>query len=307
MAMNPMQRKVRNSFLLGVIVALIIGAVAVVILILQIRKLNDEITAAQTKAKTLTTNVYALTKNVKEGENLAGDAEGNGIAIETVAVPTQIVPENALTVEQLEKYKENDAYQMVSKLDMKSGTILTTDLVEKSKDSTSYRTVEYSMISLPSKLVDGDYIDIRIKYFSGEDLVILSKVYVDSCTTNSIYLTLSESELLLLNNAIIESYIIEGASLYATLYKDEAQPKLTQTYSANENVAALMNKNGNGSRNKDIMQQMNEAKSITRDFVNSLMKKYDTSEQIDKVQEGFSQERSNIQAARESLLGSMGY
>jgi len=57
---------------------------------------------------------------------------------------------------------------------------------------------------------EGDYIDIRIAYPTAEDLVILSKVKVESTNTNTVWLKLSESEILMLNNAIVESYIIDG-------------------------------------------------------------------------------------------------
>ena len=41
MAVNPMQRKARNSFLLGMIATLLITGAIIVLLFLQLKKLND--------------------------------------------------------------------------------------------------------------------------------------------------------------------------------------------------------------------------------------------------------------------------
>ena len=43
MAMNPMQRKIRNSFLFGFLVAVIIAAVVVALLYMRVKGLKEEI------------------------------------------------------------------------------------------------------------------------------------------------------------------------------------------------------------------------------------------------------------------------
>ena len=42
MAVNPMQRKARNSFLLGVLLTLLITGIVITLLFLQLKKMNDE-------------------------------------------------------------------------------------------------------------------------------------------------------------------------------------------------------------------------------------------------------------------------
>ena len=66
MASNPMQRKSRNSFLLGVIVTLLIAGVVIAFLLLQLKQKNDEL-EAQKAAKRM---VYTLSQNVKAGQIL---------------------------------------------------------------------------------------------------------------------------------------------------------------------------------------------------------------------------------------------
>lgn len=69
MAMNPMQKKARISFLLGVIITLVITGVIIVLLFLYTNKLRTQI-------DTLTgdlTSIYVLTQDVKSGQELTED------------------------------------------------------------------------------------------------------------------------------------------------------------------------------------------------------------------------------------------
>lgn len=69
MASNPMQRKSRNSFLLGMIITLLITGVIIVLLFLQLKQKNDELNA-EINAKV---KVYTLTQSVKSGQVLTQD------------------------------------------------------------------------------------------------------------------------------------------------------------------------------------------------------------------------------------------
>lgn len=275
---------------------------------MRVKKLNDEIVDIQNKQKVAVTDVYTLNKDVKKDQKLAGDENGNGSVISTVSVPSQLVPENAITAANIDELfgvgEGPDYYEMIAKCDMSQNTLLTTDLVEKSDEMGSYRVVEYSMITLPTKLAEGDYIDIRIKFPTGESLIVLSKIKVDSTTASTMWLTLSEGQYLLVNNAIIESYIVDGCEVYATQYANAAQPALNQTYVPNQNIRAFIEKNGLSETDKEITEMTDKE---TRDVIEALLGRYRLEEQIDKVKEGFTAEKTAIQAAREALLGEIGY
>lgn len=301
MAMNPMQRKIRNSFLIGFLVAIIIAAVVVVLLFLKIKGLQDDIVRMQTEAEIATQQVYTINTDVKQDGSLI-----NNDALTTVSVPSQLVPENAITTSNVDELFGTDdgTYEMVAKIDISANTLLTTDMVEKSAEAGTFRRVEYTMISLPSQLEAGDYIDIRIKYPTGESFVVISKIEVEESNANSIWLTVSEGQLLLINNAIVESYIIDGSMLYATEYADAAQPAINQTYIPNENVRRLIEQNGLANLDTEIINAQDIG---VRDYIDSLLGQYETSESIDKVEEGYTTEQTTIQAAREALLGDLGY
>ena len=66
MATNPMQRKTRNAFILGMVLALLIGAVAVALSYMKIKSLNDEINTYKTSVST----VYVLSQDVQSGQVL---------------------------------------------------------------------------------------------------------------------------------------------------------------------------------------------------------------------------------------------
>lgn len=85
MASNPMQRKSRNSFLLGVIVTLIIAGVAIALLLLQLKQKDDQIKAEQA-AKT---TIYVLKQDVKAAQILTQDMFGE------MEVNINTVPSNA--------------------------------------------------------------------------------------------------------------------------------------------------------------------------------------------------------------------
>ena len=309
MAMNPMQRKIRNSFLFGFLVAVIIAAVVVALLYMRVKGLKEEIVKIQKENEVALVQVYAVTQDVQKDEILTASEDADQ-KFALISVPAQQVPDNAITQANLDKlYKDenSDEYQMTAKLDLSKNTVLTTDMVEKSNESGTFRMGEYTMISLPSKLEEGDYIDIRIAYSTGADFVILSKMKVQSCNTNSIWLKVSESQLLLLNNAIIESYIIDGTKLYATQYTNSAQAELNSTYVPNPTVVSLIQANSFTEYDKNVVKDANSDAMDIRQYINSVLDTYTDDEKTDKVNEGYTTEKTTVQAAREALMGDLGY
>lgn len=316
MAMNPMQRKIRNSFLFGFLVAVIIAAVVIALLYMRVKGLKEEIVKIQKSQEVALTKVFAVTKEVQKDETLTQSAEETDDSkkkIEVISVPSQQVPENAVTPDNIKELfaidPESDTpeYEMTAKLNLSVNTVLTTDMVEKSSKSGTFRMAEYTMISLPSKLKQGDYVDIRIAYPTSADFVVLSKIKVQDANTNTIWLKLPESQLLLLNNAILESYIVEGTKLYATQYIDAAQAELNSTYVPNSTVASLIQANNFTEYDQSVLDDANNDVMDIRKYINSVLDKYTEDEKTSKVNEGFTTEKTTIQAAREALMGDLGY
>ena len=103
-------------------------------------------------------------------------------------------------------------------------TIVSDSLFLQDSDNVSVdlRSREFNMISLPSNLVEGDFIDIRILFPTGEDYLVVAGKEITgtgaNAESNSIFLELNEEEIVRVSSAVIESYIADGINVYATKY-----------------------------------------------------------------------------------------
>ena len=289
MAANPMQRKSRLAFLLGMLVAILIAAVIIMLLFVQIQNLKDE-KQALIDAQAMKVTVYQVTERVaKDGEI----PELTPIQVESTAVP-----ENAIQSEDITN-EEGEMKNFKALIDIEANTIITTSMVEENSDnSDSLRLVEYNMITLPSTLEAGQYIDIRIAFSTGADFVVASKKYVTDANSSTIWLELGEKDMLTINCAIIESYIITGTKVYATLYTDATQTQSTVTYTPNDNVVTIIKANSN----IDVTSPIG-----MRTLVESLLSGKSEDERASSVEAGFSTEEQALKSAREEFLGEIGY
>lgn len=244
MASNPMQRKARNSFLLGVLITTLILGCIIGFLIYQMyanKKEQEEIDNAR---KT----VYVLKEDVSAGTNV-GTMNNNNIlvtpSLRLMEVESEVAPSTAVTVA---SYATTINDETLFKIDLKANTILTTEMLVQAEDATSddTREQEYNMITLPTYLQADDYIDIRLRLPSGEDYIVVSKKKVKDTNETTIWIDLNEDEILTLSNAIVETYQIQGTELYATTYIEPAlQGSSTVTYAPSISVTQLINSDPN--------------------------------------------------------------
>ena len=110
----------------------------------------------------------------------------------------------------------------------------------------SLRYVEYNMITMPTTLDVGSFIDIRLRLPNGQDLIVVSKKEIANVYGQTIGLNLTEDEILILNSAIVERYIITASELYMTTYVEPGtQTAAKYTYMPTSEVIALMNMDEN--------------------------------------------------------------
>ena len=138
---------------------------------------------------------------------------------------------------------------LVAKVDMTAKTVLTTTAVTRSNNvlTSDVRKMEYNMIVLPSQLETNTYIDIRLALPDGQDFIVVSHKQVeipnidgiDSLST--IWMNLGETDILILNCAIVESYKIPGSKLYATQYVEPGLQDAAQiTYVPSDAILSLI-------------------------------------------------------------------
>ncbi len=298
MATNPMQRKARNSFLLGMLLMLVISGVIIALLFMQLinkNKKEQEELKASVKA-------YVLNQDVSSGQIITTDM----LTIQTVN--KTLVPSNATSdISLIENYalqdkegndiytkynkndepklyikKDNNEYEvkqeeetdnyyieknkdekeylelnsvpLVAKVTMKKNTLITTELLSKGDNTVQndVRKQEYNMFVLPMDLQTGDYIDVRIMLPSGQDYIVVAKKEVEipnvggTDSEDTIWINLSEDEILHMSCAIVDAYKINGAKLYVTKYTEAGmQDAATPTYPANESTTTLLQKDPN--------------------------------------------------------------
>lgn len=285
MATNPMQRKARNSFLLGMLVMLLIAGIAIgflVYLLVDERKEKKQQELSETQ-------VFVLNSSVKSGQIITSDM----LSMQTVS--TRGVPSNAIAdVSTFQNYSliekntgnavetdQNGLYinengtkvrvisdginyyktvnnqrqlvefldvPLVAKVDMEANSVVTLDLIAKSDEiaDDDLRIQEYNMLSLPVKLGANDYIDIRLTLPNGLEYIVVSKKRVLDVMENTIWLKMTEEELLTMSNAIVEAYIMTGSKLAVNLYVEPGlQEAATPTYVVSQTVYSLIQSDPN--------------------------------------------------------------
>ena len=170
------------------------------------------------------------------------------------------------------------------------------------------RKQEYNMITLPSKLENGDYIDIRITFPTGQDYLVVSKKKVVSCDEDTVWLELSEDEIILLNNAIVESYVVIGYNLYATTYVEPGlQAKATPTYPISEAVQQAMQNNPNllAQAISDYNNRV-QANDPTQDrqAIERILSQY-AQDRLENIETGMQETKTKAKEKRQLYIGSL--
>ena len=296
MATNPMQRKARNSFLLGMLVMLLISGIVIALLIMQLMQriqedneelansvkayvLNQDVMSGQvittdmltlqTVNKTLVpsnaTSDISLIQNYalqdKEGNDIYTKYRNNEPALYITIDGTEYQVEQEeetqnyfITRNNNKEYLELNSVPLVAKVNMNKNTLITTELLSKSDNMVQddMRKQEYNMVVLPMDLTTGDYIDIRLMLPSGQDYIVVAKKEVEIPnvggvdSADTIWINMTEDEILHMSCAIIDAYQVNGAKLYATKYTDPGMQKAaTPTYVVNSETSALLTNNPN--------------------------------------------------------------
>lgn len=232
MATNPMQRKARNSFLLGMLIMLLITGIIIGILGFQLVKIKQK--EKEEKASLVT--VYVLSKNLRSGEEFTQSD------LKTTQVTKTNAPTNYLTPSDLGE-------KNMAKIELTSGTVLSKEMVytEDDKIGKDVRKQEYNMLILPTDLETGEFIDVRLSLPSGQDYIVVSKKKVEIPniggvdSTDTIWINLSEDEILSMSNAIYDAYKVKGSLLYVNRYTEAGmQEAATPTYPVNREVLELI-------------------------------------------------------------------
>ena len=364
MATNPIQRKARNSFLLGMLVMLLISGVIIALLFMQlsnkIKKEQEELKASVkayvlnqdvSSGQVITTDMLTLqtvnrklvpsnaTSDISLIENYAlEDKEGNEIYTKydkennaklyikkdsrEYEVQKEEETDNYYIVKNSNKeYLELNSVPLIAKVTMKKNTLLTTELLSKSDNvvKDDVRKQEYNMIVLPMDLATGDYIDIRVMFPNGQDFIVVSKKEVeipiigDMDSDDTIWINLSEDEILHMSCAIVDSAQVNGAKIYATKYTEAGmQNAATPTYPVNESTSKLLQSDPNIVQKAmdEILTRYNNGNSaeLRNNYINSAINSQGTQAQSNletNMEESITNSKKSRKEYLDSLLGTV--
>jgi hypothetical protein len=144
---------------------------------------------------------------------------------------------------------------------------------------------------------------------TGEDYIVVSKKKVLQCNLTTIWLKMSEEEILTLGNAIVEAYTATGTKLYATTYSEPGmQAAATPTYAVSEAVLSLINTDPNirtEARNALWARYNDQNQAEQRiNHINKALSDYEAS-RPDSVEAGIEEEISNLQEARQTFVDAL--
>ena len=275
MATNPIQRRTRNSFILGMLVMLLIATIAIVLLYFGL--FQNMIPSSSLKGNSQTKKVYRLTADVESGEQISKNK------IEIVELSVDMIPRDAVNDPAIVNWK--------SKLDLPAGTVLGQSLIYLDTTvSKTTRLVEYNMLTLPSTIKVGDYVDVRFTMPSGQDYIVLAKKQVKGIKNTTVSFYLTEDEILMMSSAIVESYIMEASDLHIVQYVEAGtQDAPTPTYSINEEVALLIQEKG--SINLENIEAMKKNYNTTlRDAISNELSQYEDNK-LDNLETGMKEQK----------------
>lgn len=291
MALNPMQRKSRNSFLLGMMITLLITAVIIAFLFLQVTKLKQE---ADELEKSYVT-AYVLQTDVESGTNIEASN------IKQARISKNMLPNDRIA--SLADITENT----IAKVNISAGTVLTSSIIQESEDKTTddIRMQEYNMLVLPTQLDVDDYIDIRWMLPNGQDYIVASKKRVIDCNENTVWLKMSEDEILTMSGAIVEAYTVTGSKLYAVKYVEPGiQNTAVSTYVPSNEVITLLNSDANitNTAKAALSAKYTEALRQARERqISNVLGQYSESA-IDNIEAKLEEEIARQQEARQMYL-----
>lgn len=294
MAVNPMQKKARNSFLLGMIITLIVCAIIGVILYIAVIGPENK----ESKEKGTATKAYALNRDVKSGQEITADM------LSPINTYSNLIPQNYIDSTILTSVESGK--KVVAKVDLYKNTILTASTVttEENAVTKDVRTMEYNMLTLPINLTIGDYVDIRITFPGGQDFIVIAKKEIKNIQGNTVTFDMSEADIVMLNSAIVESYIMKASNIYIAKYVEPGmQEKAANTYVPTAEVIRLIETDSNiVSTAKNELTSRFDAN--IRSQMNSTVNQY--SEQgLTNVEEGIQKQIEDAKKAREEYLSSL--
>lgn len=203
--MNQIKKRLINGILIGLAIGLVFVILTIIITNNIVKGYREG--TNEDFLKNYTSEVVTFTRDIVQGETITADM------LTTTRIHNNTVPSGAVTstggvVGQVAKY--NIVRNATAVYSMVSDKIISQDM----------RIQEINSVVLPTDLMVNDFIDIRLMYPSGIEYIVLAQKQVTKIVGTTIWMDMSEEDTLILNSAIVDSYLTDGTKLYAVRYTD---------------------------------------------------------------------------------------
>ncbi len=201
--------QIKKRLFRGIAIGLAIGLVGMIVIFVLMNNIVNSYKDGTNEnfRRDYTFNVVTLTRDVVQGETITEDM------LTTTRIHKNTAATNAIT-------NIYEAVGQTAKYNIAKNTTAVSGMFATKLVSQDTRVQEISSILLPIDIVEGDYVDIRITFPSGVEYIVLAQKQVQKIYGTIIWLEMTEEEVLILNSAMVDSYLTEGTKLYAVRYAD---------------------------------------------------------------------------------------
>jgi len=207
--------QIRKKLYTGIVIGAAVGVVGIgLTLWWSISTIKSYESCTNSKYNTkFTKEVCVLNKDIVQGQTITEDM------LSLVRVHQGTVPTGAID-------SKGGAAGQVAKFNVAAYTPITASMLTAKILDTDIREQEINVILMPSDLVEGQFVDIRVMFPNGTDYIVLAGKQVNKISGQTMWFSLKEAERLILNSAMVDSFLNKGTKLYATIYSDpQAQVK----------------------------------------------------------------------------------
>lgn len=232
-----LKRKSNKKMIFILLGSMIMIAVVIFTNLNYIKKINKDY---QEKIK-------ILTLEYKSKEIIVYEAKGD-IRAGTILTTEDVCETTVVSTQPKEYYMTSENIGHKTLIDIRAGTWILKDMLNKDSISDNLREVEYSTFFIGNNITENDYFDVHIQYPNGEDYIVLSKTSAKRIDeiNHYLYLWLSTEELFHISGAVVDCYLNEGTRLYSVKYIEPAIQKASYlTYTPNTDIIKLMKKDPN--------------------------------------------------------------
>ena len=201
LGMNQIKKKMLIGFGIGLLIGVVISAIAIAYSVITVKGYREG--TSKEFIEKYQKSVPCFTRDIRQGEKILDDM------IQDVRVHINNVPENVET---------GVIVGQVAKYNIPKGIPIVAGMVTEQLIAKDLRQIESNVILMPSDVVEGDIVDVRIMYPNGTDYVVAKEIQVDKINDTTLYFNVDEEELLLIDSATVDSFLYQGTKIYAVKY-----------------------------------------------------------------------------------------